>query len=103
MLEPCQNQQFKELETMKTIKILAVLTALLLSSCGERKPDAVRHYKYNVGDVVSLKPDGQRATIMKRWSISDDYDYMVKYYGADEERYAEDLIKEFEIFGKIIQ
>ncbi len=103
MLEPCQNQQFKELETMKTFKIFAVLTALLLSSCGERKPDAVRHYKYNVGDVVSLKPDGQRATIMARYTASDYYDYAVKYYVADDERYSEDLIKEFEIFGKIIQ
>jgi hypothetical protein len=86
---------------MKVIKIFAILTAILFSSCGESKPNVKRVYKYQVGDVVSMKPDGQRAIIMKQWTFVDNYDYMVKYYIADEERYSEDLIKEFEIFNKV--
>ncbi len=86
---------------MKVIKIFVILTAVLLSSCGESKPNVKRVYKYKVGDVVSLKPDGQRATIMARYNVSDYYDYVVKYYSVDDERYSEDLIKEFEIFNKV--
>lgn len=84
---------------MKIFKFICV--ALLLLSCGERRPDVKRQYKYYVGDVVALKPDGTRATIMKRWDANDSYDYLVKYYSFDDERYSEDLIKEFEIFNKV--
>ncbi len=86
---------------MKVIKIFVILTTILLSSCGESKPNVKRVYKYKVGDVVSLKPDGQRATIMRRWTDSEHCDYVVKYYSVDDERYSEDLIKEFEIFNKV--
>lgn len=86
---------------MKVIKIFVILTIALLSSCGESKPNVKRVYKYNVGDVVSLKPDGTKATVMARYTVSDYYDYVVKYYVIDDERYSEDLIKEFEIFNKV--
>lgn len=85
---------------MKVIKIFVILTAVLLLSCGERKPNVKRVYKYKVGDVVSLKPDGQRATIMNHWDLKG-ADYIVKCYSVDDERYSEVFVNEFEIFNKV--
>lgn len=83
------------------IKALLLLSFLILQSCGERKNEAPKKFKYKVGDVVYLKPDSIKATVMELYNQPNSkYSYMVKRYSDDAEEYVNDFVTEFEIYGK---
>ena len=77
-------------------KLLVVLVAVLLYSCGEvnRKQTPP---KYKQGDVVYLKPDSTKAVISYVWV--DNNSYSVDYYDAEHEPQSMH-VPEYGVYGK---
>lgn len=74
-------------------KIIIVLVAILFTSCEKEKQKFVK-YKYNTGDVVYSKIDGNKMIISRRVFFSDEPTYEI-YYKSDKGNYSTDFIEEF--------
>ena len=78
---------------------LTAITFLFLVGCNCSENKNNKPYKYNEGDVVYIKPDSLKVTIIGRMNIDNNI-YEVKFYDkAKEEQYSR--VKEYEIYGKV--
>ena len=81
---------------MKTFLLAIGLLFLVGCECSDGKTKNT--YKYKEGDVVYLKPDSLKVTIIRRYQF-DVNGYEVRFFerGGDDET---TTVKEYEIFGK---
>jgi hypothetical protein len=81
--------------------IVLLFTACECTSSDDKK----LQYKYQLGDVVLVKPDSMKATISGRYYYGADGNgdngirYEIQYYDKDGDQKG-DYVKEFQIFGK---
>lgn len=88
------------------MKVFLFSIVLLFSACScvDVKEKSVQ-YKYQLGDVVLVKPDSMKATINSRYyyGAGDNGDngirYEIQYYDKDGDQRS-DYVKEFQIYNK---
>ncbi len=88
------------------MKVFLFSIVLLFTACScVDTSDKKLQYKYQLGDVVLVKPDSMKATINGRYYYGDDGNgdngirYEIQYYDKDGDQKG-DYVKEFQIFGK---
>jgi hypothetical protein len=84
--------------------LFSIVLLFTACSCGETNEKSVQ-YKYELGDVVLVKPDSLAATINSRHYYGADGNgdngirYEIQYYDKDGDQRS-DYVKEFQIFSK---
>jgi hypothetical protein len=88
------------------MKVFLFSIVLLFTACNcvDTKEKSAQ-YKYELGDVVLVKPDSMKATINSRYYYGADGSgdngirYEIQYYDKDGDQRS-DYVKEFQIFSK---
>ncbi len=81
------------------MKVLIFFLLLIsLAACVKRDETTNASLKYKKGDVIYVKPDSLRGTIINSWEGNTKYE--VKYFDSEGEEQTM-YIEEFEIYGKI--
>ncbi len=78
--------------------LLVLLLLIFIAGCVERNESTNTSLKYKKGDVIYVKPDSLRGTIINSWEGNTKYE--VKYFDSEGEEQSMH-IEEFEIYGKI--
>ena len=84
--------------------LFSIVLLFTACSCVDTKEKSVQ-FKYELGDVVLVKPDSMKATISGRYYYGADGNgdngirYEIQYYDKDGDQKG-DYVKEFQIFGK---
>jgi hypothetical protein len=84
--------------------LLSIILLFTACSCVDTSEKSAQ-YKYQLGDVVLVKPDSMKATINSRYYYGKDGSgdngirYEIQYYDKDGDQRS-DYVKEFQIYNK---
>jgi hypothetical protein len=83
---------------MKPLYLMLLLGGISLTACDCKNTDSKSNFKYKLGEVVYIKPDSLKSTIVGRYDINGDLKYDVKFYTKNGEE-VNSYVHQYEIYS----